>query len=130
MPHRQPTRAQVALDRLGKLQEAQTVGDRAAVAADPLRQLLLRPLELRQQLLVGLGLVHRVQVLAEQVLDQGELQALTVGRLPKEGRDPFEPGELRGPPPSLAGDELIALALATDDDRLNQPGGPYRGGKL
>ena len=48
----------------------------APVPRDSLGELFLRPAELGEQPLVGFRLFHRVQVLAEQVLDQGQLEAL------------------------------------------------------
>src|SRR3990170_26961 len=128
--HREPSGAQVGLDRLRQLEQAQAVGDGAAVLADPLRQLLLRPAELREQVLVRLGLLHRVQVVAQQVLDERELEALRVRGLPHERGDPVEPGQARRAPAALAGDELVARAQSAHDHRLDHARRPDRGDKL
>ena len=90
-------------------EQPETVGDRAPILADPLGQLLLGPAELREQLLIGLGLLHRVQVLAEEVLDERQLQALGVRSLTHDGGDPLEPSLAGRPPPPLAGDQLPAI---------------------
>ena len=116
--HREPIRAQVRLDDLGELQQAQAVGDAAAVALDALGQLFLRPCELGEQALIGLRLFHRVQVLAQQVLHQGQLEALRVGRLADDRGDPGEAGQLGGPPAPLAHDQLVTIAQAPYDNRL------------
>src|SRR5262245_20517212 len=76
--HRQPPTSQVGLNLLREPQQPQTVRDRRAVLADPLRELLLRPREFRQELLIGLRRLDRVQVLAQEILDQRELDALCV----------------------------------------------------
>src|SRR5207247_1724187 len=80
--------AQVGLDRLRQPQQPQRVGDRRAVEAHALRELLLCPAELREQLLIRLGLLHRVEVLAEKVLDERDLETLRIGRLTHDGGNP------------------------------------------
>src|SRR5437773_1920758 len=130
MAHREPAAAQVGLDRLRQPQQPQRVGDRRAVAAHALRELLLCPAELREQLLIRLGLLHRVEVLAEKVLDERDLETLRIGRLTHDGGNPRQPRLARGAPAPLARNQLIARPMAAHDDRLNDPGGPDRGRKL
>ena len=55
------------------------------------------------------GLLDRVEVGALEVLDERELELVPVGELADDGRDPLQPGHLRGAHASLAGDELVAL---------------------
>src|SRR3989304_9222156 len=110
MPHREPAGSQIGLDRLRELEKPEAVGDAAPILADALCQLLLGPGELRQEFLVGLGLLDRVQILAEQVLDQGELQALGIRRLAYPCGDLLQARELCRAPPPLADDELIPLS--------------------
>ncbi len=62
--------AHVALHGRRQLEEPQRVGDRGPGAADLARNLLVGEIELLDQLLVGAGLVKRVEILAMQVLDQ------------------------------------------------------------
>ena len=57
---------------------------------------------------IGLGLFHRVQVLAQEVLDERDLEALDVGGVPHDRGDPVEAGLARRSPAPLAGDQLIA----------------------
>jgi len=63
-----------------------------SVERHAVRELLLRPAELREQLLIRLGLLHRVEVLAQQVLDERDLETLSVGRLTRDGGNPRQPG--------------------------------------
>jgi len=49
--------------------------------ADAPGELLLRPAELAEELFVGLGLIDRIQVFAEQVLDERKLEAFGIGRV-------------------------------------------------
>ncbi len=130
MPHREPPDAQIRLDLLRKSQESQRVRDRAAVAADPPGELLLSPAELSEQLLVGLGLFDRIQILAEQILDEGELETLGVGRVTNDRGNAFESGLSGGAPAALAGDELVASASPPDDHRLDDSRHPDRRRKL
>src|SRR5262249_44436556 len=88
------------------------------------RQLLLRPAELCQEPLVGLGGLDRVEILAEQVLDQPQLERLGITRLPHDRRYPSQPGLLGCPPPPLAHKDLVLAATRPDHQRLEHPGGP------
>ena len=64
-------------------------------------------------------LVERREVLALEVLDDGDLERRVVVDLLDHGRDRLESRHLRGAPSALAGDELVAAALdGTDEDRL------------
>ena len=128
--HREPPAAQVGLDLLREAQEAQGVGDRRAVLADPLGQLLLSPPELGEELLVGLRGLDRVEVLAQQVLNEGQLDALRVGRVANDRRNPIEARLLGGAPAPLAGNELIRPGSSADDDRLDDAGRLDRRGQF
>src|SRR5918996_3383399 len=110
MAHRQPPVAQVVLDGRGESQQAKRIGDRAPVLADPLPQLLLRPSEVAEELAIALRRLDRVQVLTEEVLDEGQLQALGVGHLPDNGGKPRPTPLLSGPPPPPAPRQFVVLA--------------------
>jgi hypothetical protein len=45
---------------------------------------------------------------------------------PDDRRDGRDPGKLRGPEAALAGDEAVRVAVALDDDRMEQPVKPDR----
>ena len=106
MAHGQATCPEIFLDRLGEPEEPERIGDRRAVLPEALRQLLLGPAELGQEALVGLRRLDRVEVLAEQVLDEAELERLRVARLADDGRHPDQPGLLGGPPATLPDEDL------------------------
>ena len=130
MAHRQPPASQVGLDLLREPQQPQTVRDRRAILADPLRKLFLRPREFRQKLLIGLRRLDRVQVLAQEVLDERELDALRVSGLAHDRGNPIEAGLARRPPAAFARDQLIGASNSADDDRLNHAGRLDRSGEL
>jgi len=108
----------VRLDDVRELEQSHAVGDAAPVALNALRELFLGPAELGEEALIGLRFLHRVQILAEQVLDQGQLEALRVGHLANDRGDVDKAGQLGGPPAALADDQLIAFTNASDDDGL------------
>src|SRR5690606_7136656 len=106
-----------------KLQETQRVGYRRPVFAEAGRERLLRVAVLSREPVERLGELHRVQVLALHVLDEGELERGL-------RRDVFDDDEhlaqaraLRRTPSALARDdlELVLTGQAADDDRLEQP---------
>src|SRR3990170_5530077 len=130
MPHREPSGSKIGLDRLRELEKPEAVGDAAPILADALGELLLGPGELRQELLVGLGLLDGVQVLAEQVLDEGELQALGIRRLAYHCGNLLETRELGCPPAPLSYDQLVPLPGSPDHDRLDDAGLAQGCGKL
>src|SRR4029079_5966738 len=117
---RAPTGAQIRLDGIGQLQKTQAVCDAAPVPRNSLGELFLRPPKLGEQPLVGFRLFHRVQVLAEQVLHQGQLEGLGIGRIPDHGRDSGYSSHLCGTPAALADHQLIGLAEAPDNHGLQE----------
>ena len=71
----------------GNLQQTQEVRYRGAIFAGALRHLLLGHMELARQPLKRPRLLHRVQVGALQVLDDGDLHRLLVGNLAQNRRN-------------------------------------------
>ena len=69
----------------------------------------------------GLGLLQRAQLLALDVLDQGQLEQAVVRDFAHHDGHGGEPRLLRGAPAPLARDDLVALAVAADEDRLHDP---------
>ena len=99
-------------DGLRQVEQAQQVRHRGARAADGIGGLLVRELELADQARQRERLLERVQVLALDVLDQGERDGVLVVDAPQHGRDLVQARHLRGAPAALAGDDLVALRLA------------------
>ena len=73
MTHRELSGRQPPLHRLGQFQKPQKIRDRRSLFADAARDFLLRQAELVVQLMVGVRLFDRVEVLALNVLDEGDL---------------------------------------------------------
>ena len=106
----------------GELEQAQEVGDRGAVLAGALRHLLLGEAEFAGEALVGAGLLDGIEILALEVLDDGDLHGLLVGDLADDGGDGGFAGALGGEPAALSGDELEASADGADGDGLDDAG--------
>ncbi len=87
-------------------QEAEALGDRAARAADRLGDLLLGVAVQRPERLVALGLFEGVEVLALEVLDQGDLERLVGGDLELDRRDLEQPGLQCGAVAPFSGNDL------------------------
>ena len=121
MAHRQPAAHDILLHRARQAQQAQGVGHRRAVLADPLGHLVLGEVEAAHQVAVGLGLLDRVEILALDVLDQRHFQGPVLGDVLDDHRDVLEPGPLGGPPAPLAGDDLIMVAGIAHHQRLDHP---------
>jgi hypothetical protein len=119
------------LHRGRQLQQTHEVGHRGAILAGAHRDLLLGHVELAREPFEGAGLLHRVQVGALQILDDGDLHRLLVGNLAQNCRDHLLAGQLRGPPAPLAGDQLeAAIGLRADKNRLHHAIGDDRRGQL
>ena len=88
-------------------------------------ELLLGAAEVVEQLLVGGGLLERVELAAVEVLEQGVAQEVVLLGHLDDGRDDVLAGGPRGAPAALAHDQLVAhlavlgaLGHPADDDRL------------
>ena len=83
--------------------------------------LVLAEPELLDELAVGVGRLERIEILALEVLDEGELELIAIGELADDRRDPLEAGRLGRTESALAGDELVAVDGLGDEDRLEDP---------
>src|SRR4030095_6795928 len=79
-------------------EETETVRNRAPILAHSFGKILLGPAELGEQPLIGFRLLDGIQVFAEQVLDEGELEALDIRCIAHDGRNTRQACELGGPP--------------------------------
>ena len=95
------------------------------------RHLLLGEAEVLDELLVGGGLLERVEVLAVEVLDQRLLERRRRRRRSRTMAGmAVEAGPLGRPPPPLPGDQLVgAVAGRPDQDRLQHAELADRGGQ-
>ena len=92
-----------------------------AAAPGARRDLLVGEPEVLDELLVGAGLLERVQLLALEVLDQRLLERGVVVGLAHERGDRLEPDPPCGAPSALPRDELEAVAGRAHEHRLEQP---------
>lgn len=96
-----------ALHRRRQAQQSQRVGHLRTGAPDPVGQLIMRALEVLEQLVVRGCLLQRVQLSPVQVLQECIQKQLLVVRGPDNGRDPLQTGLTARPPAPLAHDELV-----------------------
>src|SRR5680860_1388014 len=86
------------LHALRQLQQAKGVGQMAAALADDLGQVLLGIAVAVHESAIALPLLDRVQVLALNVLDDGDLNRFLVGQRADDDRDLVQVGALGGTP--------------------------------
>ena len=96
---------------------------------DPAGDLLLGEAELVLQAVERLRLLDRVQLLALDVLDEGQLEEVLVRDLAHRDRDRGEAGRLRRPEAPLPRDDLVALSPPPHQDRLHDPALADRGAR-
>src|SRR5262249_39559484 len=116
-------------DRLGELEQANQVGDGRAVQPEPAGQFVLGPAVAGQVIAEGGRLVDRVQVLALEVLDHGQLEDAPIIQVEYPRGDLVKLGLDAGAEPSFAGDELVARTDGADQYRLEHAMLPERVGQ-
>ena len=95
-----------------QLEQSQGVGDLRPRAPDPARQLLVRAAEVVEELLVGGGLLQRVELRPVEVLQERVPQHVLVVGAPDDGRDGGLPRLPGGPQPALPHDQLVGGCVA------------------
>lgn len=65
------------------------------------------------------GDFDRVEVLALDILDERDLHEAVISEFLHDDRNFLESGNAGGAEAALSGDELIAIACAADDERLD-----------
>ena len=113
-----------------QLQQAEQVGDRRAIDLHAAGQLFLRALILIDVPLERFGLFDRVEVLALDVFDDGELGHLAIVHVANLHGHLAPVGGLGGTQAALAGDQLEAVARAADDERLQNAVGANAIGQI
>src|SRR5205823_13160399 len=85
------------------------------------RNLLLGQAEIVMELVVGVGLFHRIQIFALDVFDEGDLQCVAVVmEILNYDRDALQAGLLRGAKSALAGDQpKLMIASPADNEWLH-----------
>src|SRR5688572_20549038 len=102
---------------------------RAALADEP-GQRFLGVAVIGDQPPIALGLLDGVEVPALDILEECDLECFGIVEIADDDRDLMEPRPLRRPPAALAGDDLVAVAVRPDDDRLDEAALLDRGGEL
>src|SRR5258706_13649413 len=82
------------------------------------------------QAVICARLIHGVQVLALDVLDDGDEERLAVRELADDRGDRVQAGLARGQESTLAGDDLELAAGRSEQDRLEEPALSGRAGQL
>jgi hypothetical protein len=118
--HRESPCAKIVLDHARELEQAKAIGDAAAILADALSELFLRPVEFSKKPLIAFRLFHRIEIFAEEVFDERQLERLGIRGVPNDSRDVAKAREAGGAPPPLADDDLELLAMAPDHHGLEQ----------
>src|ERR1044072_14357 len=107
------------------LQQVEALGDDDAGLADGVGDLLVGVAVTFAEDPIPLGLLERRQVLALEVLDEGDLERLLVGDVELDDRHLEETGSQGRMVPALAGDDQMALVafaagVLADEQRLQQ----------
>ncbi len=127
MPLGEDARVDHLDDLVGQVEQPHSVRDVGAAASNPLGQDDAGHAQVVEQDGERSGLLDRAEVLADDVLDQRELERPgLVKRVVDEGRDGRLAREFGGAPPALSRDQLIAILDRPDDDRLQDPALPDR----
>src|SRR5438128_649096 len=121
MAHRELSGREQPFYRFGQFQQTKKVCDGRSLFSDAARNLLLRQTEIVMELVVCVGLFHRVEIFALDVLDERNLQCVTVVmEILNYGWDALQASPLRRAKSALAGDQpKLMIAGAADDERLN-----------
>ena len=104
---------------LFQFQQPDSIGDRSAILAGPLGDVLLGEMEIGHQTLECARLLHGVEVFALDVLDQRELQGRFFGDVADDGGNARQGSPLCSAPAALPGDELEPLAYGPENQRLD-----------
>src|SRR5690606_19483414 len=94
-------------------------GHGGAVLACPLGDLFVGEAELAVEALEGVGHLDGVEVLALDVLDERDLHQAVVGEFLDDDGNLVKAGHAGGSEAALASDELVGVAVAADDQRLD-----------
>jgi hypothetical protein len=116
--HGQAALVHEPLDRRWQLQQAQRVRDRYPAAPDLCCHGVVGEPEVLDELLVGGGLLERVEVVPVQVLDERVFQRGGVVGLAHQRRNGLEPHPPGGAPPPLPRDDLVPVVDGTNENRL------------
>lgn len=119
MAHRDPILGEKALHLLVEIEQPHAVRDGGAALADLLRDVLLPQTKLPRESRKRPRFFDRVEVLALEVLDEGQLEDILIRGLANDDGRVEQAEAFGGAPAALAGDEFERFAAAANDQRLN-----------
>ena len=104
----------------GKVKQTQSVRDGRAAFRNRTRNFRLRAVSTLHHAFVAIRLFDRVQITALEVLDKRKLEYLHIVCLFDANRNLLQASKLGGLPTTLTGNNLIALSIFANQDRLQQ----------
>ena len=121
MTETEQTGADVILNVRMELENPEEVGDRGAIFSDLHRSFFLGEIEILDELAVAESFLDRVEILALEILDEGEFENFAIIGFADEDGKFGEAGDLGGAPAAFAGDQFIGTVAGTNDERLKNP---------
>jgi hypothetical protein len=103
----------------GKAEQAQHVRDSRSILAGALGDLLVREAEFAVKALESVSNFDGIEVLALDVLNEGDFHEAVVGEFLDDDGDLVEAGNAGCPEAALAGDKLVSIAGAADNKGLD-----------
>lgn len=122
----EPALLEQLLNWVLKAQKPDRIGNRRAIFARALGNLLLCQVELIHQAFKGPSLLDRIEIFSLKIFDQRHLKRHLVMDIAKDCRNPVYPRSLRGPPASLTRNQLVAPAHFAHHQRLHDSASPNR----
>jgi hypothetical protein len=119
MAHGKAMLGEEHLNITGEPEQAEHIGDRGPVFARTLRYLFMTELVFTCQAVEGLGDLNGIQILALDVLNEGDFHEAVVGIVLNDYRNLGKAGKFGGAPAALSGDQLVARTGGADDQRLD-----------
>ena len=116
-PALEPSGDEHRLDRVRKGEQAQGVRDGRTALAEAARDVFLGEVVLFDELREAGGFFDRVEILALQVLDDGDFERVAVVALADDRRNGRALQRGAGAPATLARDEFVSRIAPADDDR-------------
>jgi hypothetical protein len=119
MAHGKAMLGEEHLNITGEPEQPEHIGDCGPVFARALCNLLVAELVFPCQAVEGLGDLNGIQILALDVLNEGDFHEPVVGIVLNDDRNLGKAGKFGGAPAALSGDELVAGTGGADDQRLD-----------
>jgi hypothetical protein len=120
MTHGEPVFGEQDLDFVRQLEEPDHVRDGGTIFAGAAADFLVAEVVLASEAVVGDGDFDGVKVLALDVFDEGDFEEFFVGEILDNDGNRVESSHAGGTPAALAGDELVAVISAANDEGLDE----------